>query len=126
MEQIRYLADVSIRRACGFGLMAICTALVGVASDAMLVFKMAAICSSAMAAILVIKAIQAPARNYRRTEVWLMLDKKHDLPESAAQRVFGSILQERYMWHATITASAAGVLWLVTLFLAVFKQPPLL
>lgn len=112
MEQIRYLANVSIRRACGFGLMATGTAAVGVSFDAVLVLKLTAICASAMAGILLVKAVQAPMRSYRRTEVWLMLDKKHDLPEAAAQRVFGNILKECYLWHATVTAAAAGVLWL--------------
>jgi hypothetical protein len=122
MEQIRYLADVSIRRACGFGLMAICTAAVGVSTDAVLVFKLAAICSSAMAAILMVKAIEAPSRNYRRTEVWLMLDKKHDFPEASAQRIFGGILRERYLWHATVTAAGAGFLWMATLAFAVLRR----
>ncbi len=122
MDRIRYLADLSIRRGCGFGLIAIATAAVGMSWDAVLALKLAAICASAMVAILLVKAMQAPTRNYKRTEVWIMLEKRHDLPESRAQQVFGSILRERYMWHATVTATAAGVLWLATLAVALFGR----
>lgn len=120
MDRIRYLADLSIRRACGFGLIAIATAAVGMSSDAVLALKLSAISASAMVAILVVKALQAPSRNYKRTEVWIMLEKRHDLPEARAQQVFGNILRERYMWHATVTATAAGVLWLATLAVVLF------
>jgi hypothetical protein len=118
MERIRQFADISIRRACGFGLLAIGTASMGMVSDMFLATKLAAICASAMAAILLFKALQAPTRNYKRTEVWMLLDKHHDLPESRAQLVFGGILRERYMWHATATATGAGILWLATVVFA--------
>jgi hypothetical protein len=122
MDRIKYFADVSIRRACGFGLIAIATAAVGVSSDALLALKLAAICATAMVAILLAKAMQAPTRNYKRTEVWLLLDKRHDLPEARAQQVFGNILRDRYMWHATVTAGAAAFLWLATLAVALFGR----
>lgn len=114
MDRIRQFADLSIRRACGFGLLAIGTASMGLVSDMFLATKLAAICASAMAAILLFKALQAPTRSYKRTEVWILLDKRHGLPESRAQQVFGDILRERFMWHATVTATGAGILWLAT------------
>lgn len=122
MDRIRYLADLSIRRGCGFGLIAIATAAVGMSSDALLALKLSAICASSMVAILLVKAMQAPTRNYKRTEVWIMLEKRHNLPESRAQQVFGNILRERFMWHATVTATAAGVLWLAALAVALFGR----
>ena len=120
LDRIKEQADVSIRRGCGFGLITIATAAVGVSSDAFLAMKMAAICATSMVAILYFKAMQATSRNYKRTEVWIMLEKKHNLPEARAQQVFGTILRERYMWHATVTATAAGLLWLVALALKLF------
>ncbi len=122
-ERIRQAADISIRRGCGFGLIAIATAAVGVSSDAFLAMKLASICVSSMAAILAVKAMQAPSRNYRRTEVFIMLEGKHGLPEPRAQQVFGSILQERYAWYATVTAGAATVLWTCTFALMLFGRP---
>ena len=77
-----------------------------------------------MCAILVIKAMRAPSRDYRRTEVWIMLEKRHDLPEGRAQQVFGNILRDRYMWHATLTAGAAFVMWTIFLVLLTFGRGP--
>lgn len=126
LDQIKQLADISIRRGCGFGLIAIATSVVGVSSDAFLAVKMAAICATAMVAILLIKARQALTRPYKRTEVWLMLRRSHGFPEARAQQVFGNILYDRYMWHATVTGFGAGVLWLTSLVLILFGRhhPP--
>lgn len=122
LDRIRELADISIRRGCGFGLIAIGTASVGASFDAFVAVKLAAICASAMVAILFIKAMQAPTRPYRHTEVWIMLERRHGLPEQRAQQVFGNILRERYMWHATVTATGAGILWFATIALVLFGR----
>lgn len=122
LDEIRHFADLSIRRACGFGMIAIGTAVMGASFDALLALKTAAICVSAMGAILLVKAMEAPTRNYKRTEVWILLDRRHDLPEARAQQVFGSILRDRYIWHATVTAGAAAFLWLATLVVALFGR----
>jgi hypothetical protein len=68
----------------------------------------------------VLKAIQAPSRSYRRTEVWIMLNQRHELPEARAQQIFGNILHERYMWHATVAATLALALWLTTFVIRLF------
>ncbi len=122
LDRIRELADISIRRGCGFGLIAIGTASVGVSFDAFVAVKLAAICATAMVAILFIKAMQAPTRPYKHTEVWIMLERRHGLPEQRAQQVFGNILRERYMWHATVTATGAGILWLAAVALMLFGR----
>jgi hypothetical protein len=114
MERIREYADISIRRACGFGFLAVATAMVGTCSEILLSAKIGATSLTLMSMILVLKAVQAPSRSYKRTEVWTMLDRRHGLPEMRAQEVFGNILRERYMWHATVAASLALVLWAVT------------
>ncbi len=64
-------------------------------------------------AILMLKAAQAPTRNYRRTEVWLLLGKQHDLPEARAQAIFGEVLRSTYVRFAQLTAAAAAALWIV-------------
>ena len=124
MERIRHFADLSIRRGCGFGLLAIVTAMVGMASNMALAVKLGAICVTLMCAVLVIKAMRAPTRDYRRTEVWIMLEKRHELPEGRAQQVFGNILRDRYMWHATLTAGAAILMWTIFLVLLTFGRGP--
>jgi hypothetical protein len=124
MERVRYFADLSIRRGCSFGLLAIATAVVGMASDMKLASKAAAIGMSLMAAILLLKALRAPTRSYKRTEVWVMLDKRHDFPEPRAQQVFGNLLRERYMWHAEVAAVGAVVLWLLSFMLQLWGRAP--
>jgi hypothetical protein len=112
MDQIRHYADISIRRACGFGFLAIATTMVGASSELVLSLKIGATSVTLMSIILVLKAMQAPS--YKRTEVWILLNHRHNLPEKRAQEVFGTILRERYLWHATIAAGLAAVLWVLT------------
>jgi hypothetical protein len=124
MDQIRFFADQSIRRACGFGFLALATGMVGLYWDIAAAVKLAATGVSFMTAILLWKAYEAPSRNYRRTEVFLMMEKRHDFPEPRAQQVFGNILRERYLWHATLIASTAVVLWLLAFLLPLLGRTP--
>jgi hypothetical protein len=122
MERVRNLADLSIRRGCGFGLIAIGTAMTGMAGDIAMAIKGGAIMTTLMGAVLVIKALRASATNYRRTEVWIMLGKKIDgWPPHRLQQLIGGILRDRYLWHAEKTAVAALTLWMATFVLAVFR-----
>ncbi|MGE0714220.1 MAG: hypothetical protein AB7P02_02155 [Alphaproteobacteria bacterium] len=115
MDQIRQLADLSIRRGCGFGMLAVATAMVGVADDVALASYGGAIMMALMAAILFLKGLRAPQRRYRSTELWLLLDKRHGLPEERAQAVIGGILRERYFLHARVATAVAAFLWIVSL-----------
>ncbi|HEX6980308.1 MAG TPA: hypothetical protein VF342_13510 [Alphaproteobacteria bacterium] len=124
MERIQHFADISIRRGCGFGFLAIATAMVGVSADIVIALKTGATSVTLMVAILVLKGLQAPKRCYRDTEVWIMLDKQHDLPETRAQQVFGNILRDRYFWHATLVASAAAFMWLLTFTVQILGRAP--
>jgi hypothetical protein len=119
MERVRYLADLSIRRGCGFALIAIATAMTGMAGDIAMAIKGGAILTTLMGAVLVIKAIRATATSYRRTEVWIMLDKRIDgWPPHRLQQLIGSTLRERYLWHAEVTAMVAFALWTMAFLLA--------
>lgn len=111
MDQIRQYADLSIRRACGFGFLGIATAMVGVYTDIVLAVRLAATGVTLMGMVLLFKSLQAPHRSYKKTEVWILLDRRHGLPEARAQEVFGNILRDRYLWHATLVAVAALALW---------------
>lgn len=111
IARIRQLADVSIRRACGFGLIAIVTLMFGLSGEPRLSMRAGAIGASLVALILLAKAAGARRKPYKDTEVWLMLPDGHGLPEASAQRVIGGILRDRYMWHATLAAVVALILW---------------
>lgn len=117
MERIRYFADVSIRRGCGFALVGIWTATVGMAFDPTLAVRAAALMLTLMGVILVAKGHRAPVRNYRRTELWVLLDKRCGLPPERAQAVLGGVLKDRYLWHADMTLIFALVLWAVALLM---------
>lgn len=122
MERVRYLADLSIRRGCGFGLIAIGTAMTGMAGDLAMAVKGGAIMVTLMGAVLVFKALRASATNYRRTEVWIMLDKQIDgWPPHRLQQLIGGTLRERYLWHAEMTAMVAFAMWVMTFLLAVLS-----
>ena len=110
-ERIREMAMVSVGRACLFGLLAIATFMFALLAWPGLALRSGAILFLVTSAILMLKAAQAPTRNYRRTEVWLLLGKQHDLPEARAQAIFGEVLRSTYVQFARITAATAVVLW---------------
>jgi hypothetical protein len=113
MNRLRHYAELSIRRACGFGFVAIGTMMVGMAWDVPLAVKSGAVLTAFMAGFLWWKAQQAPTRNYRHTEVFLMMDRRHDFPEARAQQVFGGVLRDTYLRHATFIAGISALMWLV-------------
>lgn len=111
--RLRQAADLSIRRGIGFAYIGIGTAMAGMAFDGYLAVKTGAILSMIVVAVLVTKALRAPGRPYKRTELWIVVDKNHGLPEDRAQDVIGHLLRVRYLWHAQLVAGAAVALWLV-------------
>ena len=113
LDRIQTYADLSIRRGCGFAFLGIATFMVGMSSDAVLAFRSGAIMVSMVLATLLLKGVRAPQRSYKRTEVWILMDRSHGLPEPRAQQVFGSVLRDRYFWHAEIVAFGALGLWII-------------
>ena len=111
-DRIRELAVVSIGRACLFGLLAIITFMFALLAWPGLALRSGAVLFLVTAAILMLKAAEAPTRNYRRTEVWLLLEKRHDLPEPRAQGIIGEVLRSTYVQFARITAATSVVLWI--------------
>jgi hypothetical protein len=120
MRRIEYFAELSVRRACGFGTLAIWTAVVGLSALPLLAAKTAAALTTLMAVILVLKAINAYNKPYRRTELWALLGKDHGLPEAYAQRILMGALREQYIRYAEITGWVALVLWGVSLAISLF------
>jgi len=116
-DRIRDLAQLSVGRACLFGLLAIVTFMVGLIAWPDLAMRSGAILFLMTSAILWYKAHLAPGQNYRRTEVWVLLGKRHDLPEARAQAIFGTILRDTYLRFAWITAKTGVALWIADLLL---------
>lgn len=117
MNRIEYLAAISVHRACGFGALAIVTATVGVIPMPVVAAKLGAALTAIMAAILLFKAVNAPNQPYRTTELWIMLDRHHGLPEAHAQRILMRALQECYVRAAKMAITVAFALWILGFFL---------
>ncbi len=124
MDRIRHYVDQSIRRACGFGFLAIATGMVALYWDMAVSIKLGATGVSFMVAILLWKAFEASTRRYKSTEAYILMDGRHDIPEERAQQVFGNILRERYLWHATMAAIAATALWAMTFVMHLIGRTP--
>ena len=120
IERIRAAAQLSVGRGTMFGALAIWAASFGFISWPLTAFRLAALLSTLTMIILIYKALQAPHRPYRRTEVWFMLGKAHDLPEDLAQHVFAEVMGETFWRFASLVAAVAAFLWLATFGLEFF------
>ena len=89
MRDLEQVAVQSVARGVGFGTLAISLVVVGLAGYPTLALKSGAALTLLMWAILRLKALRAPRRPYKRTEVWLMLEPRPDWPAEIAQRLIG-------------------------------------
>lgn len=110
-DRIEHFATISIRRALGFVMLGIGTVMIGLIYDPALSLKTGATLTALVAAILAWKGQQAPASPYRHTEVWLLLDQRHGLPEERAQQVIGRVLATTYRRHAAFCCYTALGMW---------------
>ncbi len=118
LETLRRYADIVIRRACGFGTLAITTTMVGFAGEPGLSMRCGAVMFGLMAAILVIKAGTAPRNNYRRTEIWLFIKNEPPaLPPERLQQLIGGVMADRCIWHAKVAAGIGAALFAFALVL---------
>ena len=115
MDRIQVAAETSIGRAVGFGALAIATVVFGLVFDPVLAFKTGGALTLLMAAVLQLKAQQAPAKPYRSTELWLILDKRLGLPDDQAQRIVGTVLNAIYRRYAKVSLATACGMWLLGL-----------
>lgn len=115
MNRIQYLAEISVGRGCGFAMLAIVTVMCGMAGDLALSLKTGAGLSVVMGLVLAWRAWRARARDPRKTEVYLMLDKGRDLPEGHPLPEINEALRLTYLRYGEYS----GVLALVLIALAV-------
>jgi hypothetical protein len=119
----RDLADTSIRRACGFALIGIFTAMVGFSGDPYLAVRCGAVLVTLTAVILYWRGQGAPRRNFRDTEVWLMIrNTAPPMPKESLQRLIGNALADSYFWHARIAATVAATMWGVALLMWIARK----
>lgn len=120
LQAIERAALVSVGRATGFAALAVLVAMAGLAGWPLLALRTGAAGCLLAWAILRLKAHAAPRRPYRRTELWLLLEPKPDLPPPTLQRLIGTALEHRYRRTAGLALGAAITLWLASLALHLF------
>ena len=117
MEAIENAAYVSVGRACGFAGLAVFCLVWGLSFEPVLAASSGGALCLFVALILVFYAWRAPQRSYKRTELWLILEKQKRPPAEVAQQVIGEALRETYIRFARQAAIIAFVLLLVSLVL---------
>jgi hypothetical protein len=89
--------------------------VLGLIFDPALALKTGGALTLLMAAIIQLKAERARSQPYRSTEVWLILDKRLDLPDDHAQRIVSAALCSVYGRYAQASVAVAVGLWLLGL-----------
>lgn len=115
MRDIETAAEISIGRAVAFGTLAIVMVMLGLIFDPAMALKVGGAMSLLMAAILQLKALRAPTQPYRKTEAWLLLERRPTLPADHAQRLIGGTLAATYGRYAGISCGAGSAMWLAGL-----------
>lgn len=107
MNRIEHLAEISVRRGCGFALLAVLTVMWGLSYDMLLCLRSGAILVALVGAVLGVMAWNAPSRNPRSTELWAMLGNGKDLPPDYPPQILLEVLRETYIRHAELAGGAA-------------------
>ncbi|HYC63190.1 MAG TPA: hypothetical protein VEC14_00550 [Reyranellaceae bacterium] len=112
-DDIRRHAELSVRRGCGFALMAIVTAMVGFSAEPWIAVRAGAVFVIIAAVVLAWRGWAARTRNYRHTEVWLMIEDAPALPRERLQDMIGGALADAYFAHARTAAWIALAMCLI-------------
>jgi hypothetical protein len=115
VEQMRRVAYEIVLRACGFGSLAIFCTMVGMSFTPRLAFQAGGFLTTMMAFVLILKAHEARTKDYRRTEMWLYLEKDERPPAAYAQWASATVLRETYLTFAMWTSIIAIALWVIAI-----------
>ena len=116
METVRDLADLSIRRACGFAGLGIAVVMLALSYGLPLALRGAADLTAVLCLGLVCSAWRAPRRDLRDSELWALLPGTaaafaRALPRREAQALLAGVLRDRLLWHAERVGALALGLW---------------
>lgn len=100
MDRIEFLADLIVRRGCGFALLAIGVVMLGLSYDLLLCLKSGAILQALHGSVLALLAYNAPRWNHRSTELWALLNKGADLPANYPPEQLLEVLRKTYIRYA--------------------------
>ena len=115
METMRRIAFETVLRACGFGSLAIFCIMIGLSFHPRLAFQAGGFLTVLMVAILILKAVEAETKDYRRTEMWLYLSEEQRPPKAYAQWASSTVLRATYFRFARWTALVSIGMWVLAL-----------
>jgi hypothetical protein len=116
MHKVEELALISVGRGVGFAALGIGTLMLGLSSDLLSCLKAGGILSLVTSLTLLMKAYRAPVKDYKRTEVWIMMEPIDRPSATIAQNIIGDVLKRTYLTFALHAAYVAGgLLFLATL-----------
>lgn len=118
VNHIRAAAFLSVGRACMFAALGIWAVIFGFITWPVLALRIGAVLTTLTGVVLIYKALEAPMRPYRRTEVWILIGKKTQMPESEAQAVISGVLREMFWKFASYAAAIALGLWIAAILVA--------
>ncbi|MGE3146367.1 MAG: hypothetical protein AB7K35_12355 [Pseudorhodoplanes sp.] len=115
MEHMRRIAYETVLRACGFASLAIFCVMVGMSFHPRLAFQAGGFLTMLMALVLIFKAREALTKDYRKTEMWLYIEKDFRPPEAYAQWASATVLRDTYLTFALWTAAISIAMWVIAL-----------
>jgi hypothetical protein len=93
--------------------------MVGMSFNPHLAFRAGGFLTMLMSGVLILKALEARTKDYRRTEMWLYLPKDQRPPAAYAQWASATVLRETYLVFAMWTSLIAIAMWLIALLFSV-------
>lgn len=118
-DVLTHVSDMSIRRACGFALLAIGMIMFSLSYDLTLALHMGSELLALLTLGLVFAGWKAPRRDLRDTEAWIELvasGRAHGISRHEVSPRLGAKLRERLFWHAdrmAATTLCVAVFWLL-------------
>ncbi len=112
LEEMRKAAFESVSRGCAFAFLGISCVMMGFVYEPRLIFLSGGILTLLMVFVLLLKSRQALTRDYKRTEMWILLPKDFRPPEAYAQWAAATVLRDAYLTFAQYTAFASILLWI--------------
>ncbi|MGE3989539.1 hypothetical protein [Pseudorhodoplanes sp.] len=117
---MRRVAYETVLRACGFASLGIFCVMTGMSFNPKMAFQTGGFLTTIMAFVLVLKAREALTKDYRKTEMWLYIDKDFRPPESYAQWASATVLRDTYLTFAMWTSMISIAMWLLALVFSLF------
>lgn len=117
-DLIKRLADLSIARGCGFAALAVACVMVSLTANPVRVFEAGGVGALLTAFALILKAQYARPDRFKKTEVWIMLDKSERPPEPlAAAWITDARRDALFRWAERMAWAAAAMLGLALLLI---------